>query len=196
MTREDWLNQMVERLRPLYRDAGYQLPDRIKVSCGWPTHRAIAPTGKSRTIGQCFSTQCSAGQVNEIFVSPCISDAAQAAAVLCHELIHALDDCRNGHKGPFRRVATAIGLAGKMTATHAGPDLAECLNALCAELGPYPHATLDYEIGRKKQTTRLLKVSCPDCGYTVRTTRQWIEQGLPTCPCGAEMQADGEDGSE
>jgi hypothetical protein len=190
MTREAWLNKLVERLRPLYRDAGHPLPDRIKVSCGWPTHRAIAPTGKNRTIGQCFATQCSADQVNEIFVSPCIAKATQAAAILCHELIHALDNCQSGHKAAFKRVATAIGLTGKMTATRPAPPLAERLNALCESIGPYPHATLDIETGRKKQGTRMLKVACPECGYTVRTTRQWIEQGLPTCPCGAEMEAD------
>lgn len=36
-------------------------------------------------------------------------------------------------------------------------------------------------------TTRLRKVSCQDCGYTVRMTRSWLLKGLPTCPCGNEM---------
>jgi len=37
-------------------------------------------------------------------------------------------------------------------------------------------------------STRLRKVACPDCGYTVRMARSWMELGLPVCPCGAEMR--------
>lgn len=30
---------------------------------------------------------------------------------------------------------------------------------------------------------RLLKVTCPTCGYVVRTTRKWLETaGAPICP--------------
>jgi hypothetical protein len=32
------------------------------------------------------------------------------------------------------------------------------------------------------------KVACPDCGYTVRMARSWMNVGLPTCPCGAGMR--------
>jgi hypothetical protein len=187
MTRESWLNKMVERLRPLFREAGYPLPAKVRVSCGWPTHRAVAASGKSRTLGQCFATEASAGEINEIFVSPCISDGKAAAAILCHELCHAADNCEHGHKAEFKRIALAIGLIGKMTATQAGPELTQRLNVFFADLGPYPHATLDFELGRKKQSTRMLKLTCHNCGYTVRTTAKWLEQGVPTCPCGEDM---------
>jgi hypothetical protein len=39
-------------------------------------------------------------------------------------------------------------------------------------------------------TTRQRKVSCPDCGYTVRMARSWMQVGLPVCPCGEEMRPD------
>lgn len=40
----------------------------------------------------------------------------------------------------------------------------------------------------KKQTTRMLKVQCPACGYLARVTRKWLEEaGTPTCPCGERM---------
>src|SRR5579864_7941667 len=32
------------------------------------------------------------------------------------------------------------------------------------------------------------KVSCPECGYTVRMARAWMLRGLPSCPCGAQMR--------
>lgn len=33
--------------------------------------------------------------------------------------------------------------------------------------------------------TRLRKLSCDECGYTVRIARSWMTVGLPECPCGA-----------
>jgi hypothetical protein len=176
---------MTNMLRPAFDAAGATLPAHVRVSCGWTSQRALS--AKSRRIGECWPSQSSADQAREIFISPCLGDAAQASAVLVHELVHAALDCQGGHGPQFRKLAVKLGLEGKMTATVAGEDLTKRLNALVAEIGPYPHATLDRSM-RPKQSTRMIKVVCPDCGYTVRTTRQWIEQGLPTCACGAEME--------
>jgi len=192
MTREAWLMRLTVQLRPLFEEAGHPLPPKIRVSCGWPTHRALAPNGKSRTVGQCWPTECSADGRREVFVSPFLSDASQVAAVLVHELCHAVLDCEHGHRAPFKRVATALGLTGKMTATVAGEKLTERLNALLKDLPPYPHAALDRTASpEKKQGTRLVKVECPECGYTIRVTRKWLDIGVPTCVCGTEMVAPG-----
>lgn len=44
----------------------------------------------------------------------------------------------------------------------------------------------------KKQTTRMLKCECPQCGYTVRTTRKWLDVAVPVCPVhGHEMELEG-----
>ena len=60
------------------------------------------------------------------------------------------------------------------------------------ELGPYPHAALTAGLssGKPKQGTRMLKVECPEDGYTLRTTAKWLAVGVPTCPCGTEMVAE------
>lgn len=190
LTREQWLQQATDLLRPMFSTVGAELPTNIRVSCGWPCHKALAGKGGSRTIGQCFPTACSGDQAREVFVSPVLDKPIPVLATLAHELIHAWDDCKNGHKGPFRKTAVAIGLAGKMTSTVAGPELESKLLAIAGQLGEYPHRTLDFS-QLKKQTTRLIKLVCPDeeCGYTVRTTRQWIAIGMPTCPCGQDMIA-------
>lgn len=187
MTREQWLLQMVERLRPVFAQAGHPLPAPIRVSCGWPTERALAPTGKNRSVGQCFSTACSADGAHELFVSPALDDPERVSEVLVHELCHAVDNCRHGHGPQFRTIAIAVGLEGPMTATVAGPQLRERLNALLSQMPGYPHRTLDMRVDAKKQGTRLLKIVCPSCGYTARTTRQWLSRGLPACPCGVRM---------
>lgn len=44
-----------------------------------------------------------------------------------------------------------------------------------------------------KQTARLLKVECGQCGYVVRVTRKWLDVGPPGCPeHGAMDLPDGE----
>jgi hypothetical protein len=57
--------------------------------------------------------------------------------------------------------------------------------------------TLDItKLKTKKQSTRMVKCECPDCGYIVRTTRKWLEEGAPICPCNKrEMRYEGR-GSE
>jgi hypothetical protein len=39
-----------------------------------------------------------------------------------------------------------------------------------------------------KANVRHRKVSCPECGYTVRMARSWMSRGLPVCPCGESME--------
>jgi hypothetical protein len=78
----------------------------------------------------------------------------------------------------------AVGLEGKARATVAGNELLAKLKPIVKTLGPYPHKALDLGARpEKKQTTRLLKVECPTCGYIARVTRTTIdEKGLPICP--------------
>ena len=39
-----------------------------------------------------------------------------------------------------------------------------------------------------KQSTRLIKCECAECGYTMRTTTKWIETlGAPLCPCNEQQ---------
>ena len=46
--------------------------------------------------------------------------------------------------------------------------------------------------GRKKQTTRMLKVTCAACGCIARMARQWLDEvGAPTCACGGDMAEGG-----
>lgn len=184
-TREAWLVSAVEALAPLFAEIGESLPT-VRVSVGWPGGRGP----KTAVIGQCWATGAAADKVSQVFVSPVLDDAARVLDVLAHELIHALDDCQSGHKGRFVKVARALGLEGKATATVAGADLKARLDAIAEALGAYPHAALanvDGADGPKKQGTRMLKVVCPESGYTLRTTKKWLEEfGAPFCPCHRE----------
>ncbi len=183
MTREEWLTSAVDVLRPVFREAGISIPAKVKVSCGWPSKKALAsPVTGKRALGQCFASAASAEAFNEIFISPVLDEAIAVLEVLVHELVHAADDCVHGHRGPFARMARAVGLEGKLTATHADPKLLAALKTL--NLPPYPHASVDASrTGLPKQSTRLIKVACGECGYPVRVTRVWLTKaGAPMCP--------------
>lgn len=185
-TREQWLALMVDALRDDFHVIGCPVPDKVRVSCGWPSRSALG-TGKRR-IGEAWSPRSSADGTHETFLSPCLADPIEVGAVLVHELVHHAVGCEHGHKGPFRKVALAMGLAGKMTATVASDALRQRLHAIVERIGPYPHAKLDGASGRKKQGTRMLKVACPACGCLCRMTRQWLDDaGAPQCACGERM---------
>jgi len=138
-------------------------------------------------LGECWSFECSEGQVTEIFMSPRYSDALLVAGTLVHELIHAAIGVDKKHGVEFRKAMKLVGLKGKPTATEADDQLREHLKALIEKIGPYPHSRLTPKMKLKKEGTRLKKVACEKCGYTVRVTAKWIEVGLPVCPCGTEM---------
>jgi hypothetical protein len=182
--REKWLMTMVDKLRPYFESLGHPIPAQVAATCGWPSHGALR---KRRVIGECWPAIASTNGTVEIFISPSLSDSIEVGATLVHELVHAGIGNEHGHKGPFKRLAVGMGLEGPMRSTRASGVLRERLNALIAEVGPYPHATLNGSLRRGKQDARLLKVECQTCGYTARITRRWIALGLPICPCGSRM---------
>ncbi len=181
MTREEWLNRALIEITHVFVDRGIPWPDtlKVRVGCGFPLHNAVSK--RSRTIGECHRTEASGDKSNEIFISPVIDNPLEALDALTHEMIHALDDCKSGHRGWFRQMMKLVGLEGKPTHTHAGEGLSVCLNTIADELGPYPHHALNPTTKDKKQTTRLLKATCDGCGYVIRVSRVWADIGLPIC---------------
>lgn len=186
-TREGWLNAAVELIRPAFAAIGASLPPTIFVSMGFPRGER-----KGSKVGQCWPAAASGDNESaHIFIHPNQTDAARIIDILVHELCHAADDCQNDHKKPFIKLARAMGLTGKWTATVASPELLKRITEeWLPELGPLPHPGLGEvmaEEKEKKQTTRMIKVVCPADDYNLRTTRKWIKIGLPTCPCGTLM---------
>ena len=187
-TRESWLTAGIEHLGTDFDQAGEPLRRGVRVSVGFPR-------GRRSAIGQCFSTTASTDGTNHVFISPVLEDAVETLAVVCHELVHVVDDCRSGHRGNFARIARALGLQGPMRATRPTARLAARLSELVDELGPYPHRALTPNLqtrvqpdGTRTISTRMIKVSCPSCGYLLRTTRYWLEsKGAPVCPDGTVM---------
>ena len=175
-TREAWLTAAAQGLIRLF-DVRPRGPWRV--TCGWPSRRGTA--AKARVIGECWSPSASGDQTIEIIITIAMANPLEILAVLAHELAHAHLAEGVGHRAPFARLVKAMGLEGKPTATVVGPAFTRSTGGLLAELGPYPHASLDYT-ERKKQSTRMLKAECPFCGYTIRLSRKWLEVATPRCP--------------
>jgi hypothetical protein len=180
-TREAWLMRACEIARPEFVSAGSPIPSALQVSVGWAY-------GSRKAIGQCFQPDAAKDKMHHIFVSPKLEAVDEVLATLWHELAHAALPPGTKHRAPFARLALAVGLEGKATSTVGGELFKRNCEKWGGVLGPYPHGSLSLNTQGKKQTTRLLKVACPDCGYTARITRQWVEQGLPTCICGSKWE--------
>lgn len=185
-TREEWLVEAIRLLTPLFaavEDAPAMPP--VRISVGWPGGRGK----KGNVIGQAWAKSAASDGVAQVFVSPVLDDAVRVLDVVVHELVHVVDENLNGHRGRFAKIAKALGLEGKMTATVAGEELKGKLAEIHEALGEYPHAALaataEGADGPKKQGTRMLKVECAEgSGYIVRMTRTWLDEvGTPICPC-------------
>tara|TARA_R110000751_G_scaffold24918_2_gene68202 strand:- start:786 stop:1400 length:615 start_codon:yes stop_codon:yes gene_type:complete len=178
--RETWLNAAAVLMQAsVFTDAAIEPQAwesvRYRVTCGFPLGYRGSRGTKQITLGQAFDPSISADGTYEVCVNPIMDAPADVLAVLAHELVHVYCGIECGHRGAFRRVAVAIGLAGKMTATVAGSKLAETLADIADQLGPYPHAKIDPTL-RKKQGTRNLKLVCNECGFTARTSGKWMSQ--------------------
>lgn len=183
-SREDWLNAAILALRPLAEARGYKIPEKLRASCGFPK-------GRAKAIGQCWSSLSSKDNTFETFISPTISETARVLDILVHEIGHAAVGLEAKHGPKFAKFCKAFHLVGPWKSTTAGPEFAERVFApVMTALGnvKYPHASMiEMTTGTKKQTTRMLKCVCKDCGYTARTTAKWLDEvGPPLCPCNEE----------
>ena len=176
-SREDWLQSAVAELRPVFDSHSFPLPEKIRVTCGFPSSRAKS---NHKNIGEHWSPSASQDGTHEILISPVIDDVFDVFGILVHELCHAATD-GDGHGREFAKIARAMQLEGKLTATTIGQDFKDTFESLVSGLEEYPHARLNVS-GRKVQKTRMLKASCPVCGYTIRLTSKWANLGLPSCP--------------
>jgi hypothetical protein len=196
--RQVWLEDAVVMLRPHFQRKDYTVPNKVRVSVGFPKGQH----GPGQAIGQCWDVIVSSDGHAEIFVSPALGGGNKVRSItvlatLAHELVHATVGNKAGHKAPFKKCALAIGLEGKMTATVAGKEFLEVAGKIIDKLGMFPAGAINVGV-RKKQTTRLLKCECDSCGYAVRVTRKWVESaGTPVCPTDkVSMSCDVIDGEE
>jgi hypothetical protein len=192
LTREQWLTEITDLIlsEVLAPHATIRSDLKLKLCVGFPPNSR----SDSKTIGACLSSSCSSEGYNEIYIVPTIDESIQVLETLVHELIHALDDCKNGHTGFFAITARAVGLEGSLRATTASNELRGQLQEYVNLYGEIPHAHLELA-NRKRQTNRNLRVLC-ECGFKFNTSKTQIDYVLAIageilCPaCAGSMSTD------
>lgn len=176
-TREDWLLAAYQALAPRFAPHG-TLPQRIHVICSWPvSHSKVA-------VGECYPEEWTDNKSRYITISPALGkNPIEVLATLLHEMIHALGIMNHGK--PFKKVALALGLEGKMRSTVAGEVLKKDLEKVAESLGIYPHQVL-HRLKKDKvsnPTGPITLVSPQDPTYTIYIARKkYSELGAPLCP--------------
>lgn len=170
-TREEWLNAFLFHGSEEFQRVNAPLP-AVRVSIGF-TSKGL----RGKAIGECWCKSCADDGVFEIFVNPNIQEPMRIADVVTHELVHAAVGIEAKHGRKFYAVATNLGLEGKMTATVGGPEWRRWAEPVVEALGRYPAGKFNPRASslKPKQSTRMLKCECQECGFTFRTTAKWLD---------------------
>lgn len=185
-TREQWLIEAVQELRPLFK-AQAEVP-QVRVCMGFPPKKAF---GKRQVLGVCCMPGATSDGIAQIYINPTVSELGGGQgilSILTHELVHACGI--NGHGKEFHKLGMFVGLEGKMSSSKANESLQQYFERIINKLGQMPHANITNAMPRlKTDTCRMFKCSCGKCGYTVRISRKWINTGIPRCPaCDVELE--------
>lgn len=190
-TREGWLKSAMILLdQKFFAGRGHELPPNVKCSCGFPKY------GSGKAIGQCWDHVVSTNGTYEMFICPTQDDPMRVLDILLHEMIHACVGIKAGHKGPFKRMAQAFGLEGKMTATFVteGTELHAHLKEIADTLGPYPHAALKPAKKPSRQPKRIVFYSVREPKFMVTCKLPVVDEfGAPKDPWGDTMKKRGSD---
>lgn len=209
--RETWLRRLAELMAPRFEELGRPLPP-FRVSVGFTSGGR-----SSRHQGEAWNKHASADGHYEIFIMPDMVEPDLVAAILCHELIHTAVGFSHGHKGDFAVMMSKMGLERPYTSSIPGDEFKAYIAPFLAQIGPMPHAELQCRsFGRdpkpdgegwalsddndgdgpssntkKKQSTRMLKATCDDCGYTIRLSKKWAIEVGAECPRHGTMEIEG-----
>ncbi len=175
--RENWLREMASAMANWFDELGFPLP-AFEVRSGFPSIGRRSPN-----ITESWTQDNGSSYV--IFVRPDRSESLDVAAALAFQLCHIAVGDRDSHGHLFRHVAISIGLRGVKTESPPGALFKEIVTPELERIGdlPSPEITPTDTEKRTRQTARLIKVTCRDCGYVVRVSRKWLDGvGPPLCP--------------
>jgi hypothetical protein len=178
ITREQWLNKLVDRARPMFKANEASLPE-VRAALT-PPHR------KMKAVGLCWHDEAAEDKAREIWISSAIDDAFEVAGVLVHELCHAALPHNIKHKKPFITLARKFHLEGKPTATTIGDPFKKIWLPIIEKIGPLPGAKFLGAVpvdGRGKQSIiQQRNVACPECEFAAKVRLDQMSWGRLKCP--------------
>lgn len=164
----------------------------------------IQTKGRKAAVGWFWAKRWKQGKdaLNEINMSAECLKEHHMGELLLHELAHAennakeIKDCSSGqyHNKSFKSMAETLGLKVEKSKRF-GWGHTDLDAGAIAFLDKISFKRELFDVSRLTPATktavgsRLLKCECPACGYVIRTTQKWLDVGVPTCPCGEEMEA-------
>lgn len=176
-SRVEWLEFVANGMRGWFEDLSFPLPS-FEMRTGFPSvGRRSSNTAESWTDDD--------GTSYVIFVRPDKDDAIDIAGAIAFQLCHIAVGPRDSHGYLFRHLAISVGLRGTRTESKPGVLFQELIKPILNDAGPLPKSEVTPEEPQRKvaQTTRLIKVSCKECGYVARVSRKWlVSVGAPLCP--------------
>jgi hypothetical protein len=178
-TREEWLHGLVHCLRQRFDDAGYPLPEHIRLACGWP-RQSQGTTRHQNPLGATWGG--AADGIFQVYISPTLVAPVAVGTILVHELVHTVAGIETKHGPRFQSVARSIGLEQPWSSTPPSQRLAQALEKLAGTLGPYPHVEL--VVVPPRRTEPSVRLTCRDCKYAVRVAAAMLDRGKPFCPAG------------
>ena len=148
--------------------------------------RAGAPPGKNHRVGQCFSTACSADGANDVSFRRfyTIRNAWRKCSCMSYAPRHGQLQAR-----PWTRVPRdSLSRSGGMTATLGRRGTARAFQRAAVEDAGVTASHAGYASGREETGNAAPEERAPSVWiHGAETARQWIERGLPPCPCGARQ---------
>lgn len=185
-TREQWLDAAVAAIRARIPEVA----SRIRCAPGFP--RTFTRSG---TTAEVIPDTDSQDGHFEVLIAPTLADPEGVFTALLGQVLHTLPGALTVASRAYRDALVNWGLAIEGAEVSPTADFPDHWQADIDSLGPYPHAAVTVAT-RKTQSTRMLKLTCPQCGYIVRTTGKWLAQGLPVCHDGAQFVAESTEGGE
>jgi hypothetical protein len=180
-TREEWIELLIAHWTPHLLDMGI-----APVNPGNTIRVAMAPLS-SKLLGVCHPSSASVcGTVN--LVTVCTKQAApiELAHTALHEHLHALDDCRSGHKGRWKRWADQIGIQSR--GHERGPIAQYLLTAAIDAVGlPAQHTP---SVSAAPKPPSQIKLTCAGCRLSVWMARAAVQEGrkVVCSVCAVELQ--------
>ncbi|MDZ5647159.1 transcription elongation protein SprT [Nitrospirillum sp. BR 11828] len=216
MNRETWLHTLAERLAPHFADLGHPIPP-FRVAIGFPSAgargRAVAECwDKSASGDGRFEILIRPDEDDPMEVANSLAhELAHAAAGLAcgHKgdfekiclglgLLRPMNSTPTGPKfrellAPHLEAMGPLPHARLNFARRAAPGLTAQPPAGdtpndAGDNGEETHKAPPLSSAPPKQGTRLIKVSCKECGYTARVARKWLDTvGALHCPTHGAM---------